>query len=458
MILPPPRTDYVPDPQGIYNQYVPSNSMLFSESMLYGLRTMWWQEWMDEMEFDQASISNLLTEEDYKNSSYYREGLNWFEGMTLNQAELMAENHDRNAHYSQLTQNVSLFSGKGLVMMGGILGGSVPDPLNFLPFLGISRRVVRSGRMVSSVKKASSIYRNTIRPVSPTSKIISDVVDPMLGAGIANIAIADKRSKFQEEHDAKMVLMDLAIAGGIGLGVAGIKTARGRLAKVDPKTHADRIAMGMEQLEAGEGLNLAPHPHKGWNYHNAPDTTIEGPNGTIYSNAVVRVLDDNYLDVDTLVTLDPGNPQNLIQDGLDTANAMGYNGLFIKDGLINDLLPMEQGVNEVVLADLDGIRVKIERVPEAKGTIISDVLTEADGVSWEHVDTNNQWAYNETSNVVAEGIQDRIRESIGQFTEASEVLTRSVDEVSKATKNITDTVKKVGERITDAANCLIKNG
>ena len=162
--------------------------------------------------------------------------------------------------------------------------------------------------------------------------------------------------------------------------------------------------------------------------------------------------------MDTLVTLDPGNPQNLIQDGLDTANAMGYNGLFIKDGLINDLLPMEQGVNEVVLADLDGIRVKIERVPEAKGTIISDVLTEADGVSWEHVDTNNQWAYDETSNVVAEGIQDRIRESIGQFTEASEVLTRSVDEVGKATKNITDTVKKVGERITDAANCLIKNG
>ena len=146
MILPPPRIDYSPDSQEIYSQYVPSNSMLFSESMLYGLRTMWWQEWLDEMEFDQASTGNLLSESDFKNSSYYREGLNWFEGMTLNQAQLLAENHDRNLHYSQLTQNVSLFSGKGLVMMGGILGGSVPDPLNFLPFLGVAQRVVKSGK------------------------------------------------------------------------------------------------------------------------------------------------------------------------------------------------------------------------------------------------------------------------------------------------------------------------
>lgn len=458
MILPPPRPDYSPNYERVTNQYIPSGSMLFSESMLYGLRTMWWQEMLDEMAFDQASIGTLFTEDDFKNSLYHREGLNWFEGMTLNQAQLMAENHDRNLHYSQLTQNVSMFSGKGVAMMGGLLLGSIPDPLNFAPFIPLAQRVVKSGRLVRNFKNASSIYRNSIRPVSPASKAISDIVDPMLGAGIANLAISNKRSKFQEEHDAKMVLMDLAIAGGIGLGIAGIRTARGRLAKVDPKTHADRIAMGMEQLEAGEGLNLSPHPHKGWNYQNSPDTLMDGPNGTIYSNAVVRVLDDNYLDVDTLSVLDPQNAENLIQEGLDTANAMGYKGLFVKDALINDLLPMDQGVNEVVLADLDGTKVQLERVPEAKGTIISDVLTEADGVSWEYVDTNNQWAYDETSNIVAEGVQDRIRESIGQFRQASQLVQRSLEEVAEGTKNITESVRKVGERIMDASNCLIKNG
>mgnify|MGYP003150609104 CR=1 FL=1 len=457
MLLPYTSTLPAERDHGVLNSYIPTNATLFSESMLYGLRTMWWQEWLDEKRFDSYAQSFKIPEADWKNSEYYRDGIDWFEGMTLNQAGVLAESFDRNQYYGMLTQNVDIFSGTGATMMAGILLGSIPDPLNFAPFLAVSQRVVRSGRMIKKVNNASKVFTTTASPNSIASKVIADVVDPMLGAGLANLAIADKRSKFQEEHDAKMVLMDLAIAGGIGLGIAGAKGLR-RLSQIDPEVHANRIAMGMEQLEAGEGLNLSPHPHKGWNYHNATNTTIEGPNGTIYSNAVVRVLDDNYLDVDTLSVLDPENAQTLIEDGLETANAMGYKGLFIKDGLINDLLPMEQGVNEVVLADLDGTKVQIERVPEAKGTIISDVLTEADGVSWEHIDTNNQWAYNETANVVAESIQDRIRESIGQFTEASEVLTRSVDEVGKATKNITDTVKKVGERVTDAANCLTKNG
>jgi hypothetical protein len=135
---------------------------------------------------------------------------------------------------------------------------------------------------------------------------------------------------------------------------------------------------------------------------------------------------------------------------------MGYKGLFIRDEvlgeIVDDLSP------DVILAEIEGTEVHIERVPESGGIIISDVLTEVDGVSWEYVDTNNQWSYNETANVVAESIQDRIRESIGEFAEVSDVVKRSVDEIGEASSKITDTFRKVGERVTDAANCLIKNG
>ena len=108
----------------------------------------------------------------------------------------------------------------------------------------------------------------------------------------------------------------MAVAGGIGLGIAGLKTIRGKMAKVDAKTHADRIAMGMEQLEAGEGLNLRPHPQKGFNYHNSPDTTIQSPNGTIYSNAVVSVFDENYLNVDAFSSLRLRNSSGSFKPGL----------------------------------------------------------------------------------------------------------------------------------------------
>jgi hypothetical protein len=278
----------------------------------------------------------------------------------------------------------------------------------------------------------------------------------MIGAGIANIAIASKRSKFQEEHDAKMVMLDLAVSAGIGLGITGIKTIRGKLAKVSAERHADRIAMGMEQLEAGESLHLSPHPHKGLNYHNAPDTLIESQNGVIYSNAVVRAMDDNYLNVDSLTVKSGDNTDNILKESLETANAMGYKGLFIKDSMVNDLIPSDSG--EVILSEIGDSRIQIERIEESGGVIITDVLTEADGVSWEYVDTNNQWAYNESTNIVAENIQDRIRETIGEFSEISDIFSKTINDIGKSSKNITDTVKRTGDMITDAANCLIKNG
>ena len=456
MLLPHPSTNPETPEYGVLDSYIPSNPMLFSESMIYGLRTMWWQEMLDEMRFDSYASGTPLLKEDWENSQMKRSGLEWFEGMTINQARVLAENYDRNEYYSRLTQNVELFSGSGATMVSGLILGSIPDPLNFMPFLALSQRVVRSGRMIKKVNNASRVYTTTTPPNSVVSSVISDVVDPILGAGIANLAIADKRSKFQEEHDAKMVLMDLAVAGGIGLGIAGAKALR-RLSKVDPTTHANRIAMGMEQLEAGEGLNLAPHPHKGYNYQNATDTVIEGPNGTVYSNAVVRVFDENYLDVDTLaVTQTEGSGNALLQEGLETANAMGYKGLFVKDEIVNDIFPVDG--TEPILAEIGDSRFQLERVPEAEGVIITDTLTEADGVSWEYVDTNNQWAYDETNNIVAESIQDRIRESIGEFSQVTDLVKKSVDEIGKATKNVTDTITRVGDRVMDAANCLIKNG
>ena len=124
--------------------------------------------------------------------------------------------------------------------------------------------------------------------------------------------------------------------------------------------------------------------------------------------------------------------------------------------MVNDLIPSDGG--EVILSEMGDSRIQIERIEESGGVIITDTLTEADGVSWEYVDTNNQWAYNESANVVAESIQDRIRESIGQFSQVTDLVKKSVDEIGKATKNVTDTITRVGDRVMDASNCLIKNG
>ena len=48
-----------------------------------------------------------ITSEEYKNSKHYRPNINWFDGMTLGQAEILAESQDRKAYYAELTKNVS---------------------------------------------------------------------------------------------------------------------------------------------------------------------------------------------------------------------------------------------------------------------------------------------------------------------------------------------------------------
>ena len=459
MIFPAEKTVHPEGYSNIVGAYVPSASMLFSESLTYGLRTMWWQEQLDEMRFDQAAGLNIIDEEGYKNSTHYRDGIQWFDGMSMQQAEIMAENHDRNLHFSQLTNNVSMFSGLGMAMMGGILVGSLPDPLNYIPFLGLSKRVVSSANMLKSIKTASQAFKTTAVANSPLTRTLLHVADPMLGAGVANFAVTDKRSKFQEQHDMKMILMDMFIAGGIGLGIAGLSGIRSRMKTINAQRHADRIAMGLEQLEAGESLNLRPHPHKGFNYQNSPDTVLRSPSGTMFSNSTKRVFDQDYLNIEVLDAggLESGVP--LVQESLELANTLGYKGIFVSDEILDSSLPVNNGKNvDVIISELGDTRVSIEHVPEAKGAVITDVLTEADGVSWDYVDTNKQFKYDESHTVIAENVQEKIRQSIGQFTEISSVAKKSIDDLMNKTKNITETVRKFGDEITDAANCIIKNG
>jgi len=445
--------------QNIINSYIPSSWELFSESVLYGLRTTWYQENLDEMVFEATSHETAISEAIYESSDHYREGIEWYEGMTMGQAEVLAENNDRNTHYALLTKNIDFFSMKGAQMLGGMLVGSLPDPLNYVPFIGLSQRVLRSGAMINSVKGTAQAIGMRTGGSTALTRTLTDIVDPMIGAGIANVAIASKRSKFQEEHDLKMILMDMAIAGGIGTGIASLKGVRSKMRKIREQRHSDRIAMAMEQMEAGEGLNLKPHPHKGWNYENSPNTLIKSPNGTAHSNSTVRIMDDNYLNIETITSEGLSDTAPVIQESLDTANALGYKGIFVSDNVLGDALTSETGTQlDVVIADIGDTTIHIERIPESKGAIISDTLTEADGVSWEHVDTNNQFKYDETQTIIAEDVQTRIKQSIGQFTDMAQIASKAIDDVGVQTKAITQRVQKFGDSVMDAANCIIKNG
>ena len=86
------------------DQYQPSAGRLFGASLKFGFDTLWFNELIQEQLYDQASQEQAITQEEYKNSRYFRNGIKWFDGMTLGQAEILSENQDRKAYYANLTR------------------------------------------------------------------------------------------------------------------------------------------------------------------------------------------------------------------------------------------------------------------------------------------------------------------------------------------------------------------
>ena len=64
------------------DKYQPSAGRLFTESLKFGFKTLWYNELNEEQLVDQARSEICNSQEDSNNSKYCRGGIKWFEGMT----------------------------------------------------------------------------------------------------------------------------------------------------------------------------------------------------------------------------------------------------------------------------------------------------------------------------------------------------------------------------------------
>ncbi len=455
MIIRPEFIDSAEYTQHLVNQYKPSYSRLFSDSMAYGFRTMWWQETLDELAFDSASQGNTISEDVYKESRFYRPDISWFEGMTIEQAEILAENSDRNAHYAQLTKNISGFSTVGITgMFGGLVAGGFLDPLNFIPYYGIAKQVSRVKGLFNKVRKAKQAAKaKAARGVFGDSLVT--FADPIIGAGIANLVIADKRSKFQEQHDLKMVLMDMAVAGGIGGTMVFGKAVARKMRNVSEKTHMNRVQKALDQLEEGKSLDLRPHPTKGLNYEafEVPESNNTTTRATV--QAAVKADDDILLHVIDLGITgeDAVSASDSIKQILDKAEAEGYAGIALDESILrnNEDIFMEDGISHL------DIEVKTLDLEGGKEVVVVKNNLEQD-VKWDYVDGNKEFEYTFDAETESQSLKDAVKESINRFTELpSKVISRLKNIEGKASQ-VNEKLTQMKNAVRSAAHCVITNG
>ena len=438
--------------ESYFDSYVPSAGRLFGESIKFGFNTLWMNELIQESLFDEAGKEMPIDQETYKESRFYRDGVKWFEGMTMGQAEILSESQDRKAYYAQLTKNVSMFSGLGATQFGGMMVGSLPDPLNFVPFWGIAKNIVRAKSIATSIQKMKTFQKiKGVKKWSPTSDVVYNMFDPMIGAGLASYIVQDKRMKFQEEWDMKMVMTDALIAGGLGFSIWGTGKIAKKLRKSPIKERIDRTARGSEQIEEFPfgGPNLKPDGGAGGlNFAMPAGRSVSTTAGIVTLNGTVNVSDSVYAVIDSINVKTPEDALIALNEVLDITNSEGFAGVHISDNLDSSQL------NNIV-ENLDMTSMKLETRPDSNGHTIERIQDDA---NWNHVKRDEEPLRDPDQEAeIAMARDSEVEADYNASFEADESFTANMNRMSEA-----DTVSADAQRIQDGINqatsCVIKNG
>jgi hypothetical protein len=222
-------------------QYDPSMSVLFGESLMEGIRQLTPNLAKSYSELQYAGGTVYENEEQWQSSEFFREGLKFEEQMTEGQARLLAERYDRSMSYGQLAARADSLGDYGAIF-GGMFIGSVPDPINFIPWLGFAKK----GKQAKSLIDATTRGRAALRGSAEAS----------LGAAAFHPLFALEKGAYQEEYDISMALVDVGLAAGIGAGLGSIF---GRIHPDDPPPVAgmsDEAIRTQARQDLGDDLSI----------------------------------------------------------------------------------------------------------------------------------------------------------------------------------------------------------
>lgn len=156
----------------------------------------------------------VLTESEYQDSPYFRDGVPWQKGMTDDRAAALADQYDA----SKVRE---FYSAKRPVtaVLGG-LAGVFTDPINYIPILGeevAAANIARFGRIVGRALTSSA--------------------DAAANTSIASIATIPERETLGDDVSWQSTLSQIGMAALVGGAFGAIHGRFGR--EVDPALRAD---------------------------------------------------------------------------------------------------------------------------------------------------------------------------------------------------------------------------
>ena len=222
-----------------------------------------------------------LTQEAWADSPFFREGLQWNEGMTWEYARLLAQWRDIEVQRGDIAAK-----GKSpIIGFAGAIAGSIPDPLNFVPFIGVATKARFANKTVNILKlfgRGGSASVRMTQVGNVLGRSLAEGTEAGIAVGLAQPLVFAGKGQFQEEFDAQMAFTNVMFASGISVGLGAAGRAISRLGL---KTKNNMMARSVTQYAEGRNIQVIKEAEP--NLRSAEDTagpypkrdsdTIRGP-------------------------------------------------------------------------------------------------------------------------------------------------------------------------------------
>jgi hypothetical protein len=210
-------TDFPGGQEQFVEDYEPSAGQMFKMGFGAGLDDTTLGLLTSINVMDQAENAPVLTKEDWEASKFYDPEIKWDESFTTPKARLLKERRDRERELGFLMDRAGM--GATASFYAGALVGTVPDPVNYIPFVGIASKA-KSAAVLGKIAQSGRLGRGA-----------TTAADAVLGTAIIQPLVFAERDTYQLKYDTRDALTELGLALGLGFGLGA---ALGRVHPKDP--------------------------------------------------------------------------------------------------------------------------------------------------------------------------------------------------------------------------------
>lgn len=209
-----------------------------------------------------GEVGEPMAREAWQASSYWRPGVSWDDRMTEARAQAIARVYDDNQYRRHLMNARDPGALEIALGFGGMLVGSIPDPVNFLPIAGPVGRVLRAGEAAfegGMAARAMGRVAGALEQPGVAGGLARGAVEGFGGNAVAAPGIYTMQAGFGDEVTASRVVSDLAIGALIGAGFGGAGGLFERVRRGAEPVVAARILDAMSRdVAAGRQVEIPP--------------------------------------------------------------------------------------------------------------------------------------------------------------------------------------------------------